>query len=255
MAISLNLGISAQATGTVDVITATYAVAPTLSDREILFLRTSGPNLTTTPTFDPNGLGAKTIVKQGGSALAVGDLIGDVILMYNSTSTQWELLNVHVPFIKDKTIILNTTQVSHTGTVAKTVKFTQSIPASTFTANDKINMDLFLTAVGGAGVKTIEVYLNTTADLAGSPVLIGTYATNNLRYGLLYNYWVDSATTMKSFKSGAENSSTFWGSTNSGTGTFTVDFAVEQFLVIAFTLANAGDTLNLQAISLERKRV
>ena len=73
MAIDINLGLSAEATGTVDVITATYSPAPTLVDRKILFLRTLGTNLTTTPTFNPNGLGALTIVKQGGVALAVGD--------------------------------------------------------------------------------------------------------------------------------------------------------------------------------------
>lgn len=91
--IDVNLGLSATATGTVDVITATYSPAPTLVDRKILFLRTSGTNTVTTPTFNPNSLGAKTIVKQGGEALVVGDLVGDVVLMYNATSTQWELLN------------------------------------------------------------------------------------------------------------------------------------------------------------------
>lgn len=96
MAIDVNLGLSAAATGTVDVITATYSPAPTLVDRKILFLRTAGTNTTTTPTFNPNSLGAKTIVKQGGAALVAGDLVGDAILMYNATSTQWELLNPRV---------------------------------------------------------------------------------------------------------------------------------------------------------------
>ena|SRR3990167_4819849 len=99
MAIDINLGLSAEATGTVDVITATYSPAPTLVDRKILFLRTLGTNLTTTPTFNPNGLGALTIVKQGGVALAVGDLKGDVILMYNLANTQWELINPLVPIV------------------------------------------------------------------------------------------------------------------------------------------------------------
>jgi len=98
MAIDIAIGLSAAATGTVDVITATYSPAPTLVDRKILFLRTSGTNTVTTPTFNPNALGAKTIVKQGGVALAVGDLKGDVILMYNLATTQWELIN---PIVKE----------------------------------------------------------------------------------------------------------------------------------------------------------
>jgi len=91
MANILNLGLSAVATG-VDTITATYSPAITLTDRRIVYLRTAGTNATTTPTFNPNGLGAQTITKGGGSALAVGDLDGDVILMYDLTNTNWELL-------------------------------------------------------------------------------------------------------------------------------------------------------------------
>jgi hypothetical protein len=88
----INLGLSALATGTVDVITATYSPAPTLVDKKILFLRTSGANTTTTPTFSPNGLTAYVITKNGGDALVVGDLDGDVTLMYDSANTRWELL-------------------------------------------------------------------------------------------------------------------------------------------------------------------
>ena len=79
----LNIGFSAVATGTADVITATYSPAITLSDKRIAFLRTVTPNTTTTPTFNPNGLGAQTITKNNGDPLAVGDLDGVVILMYD----------------------------------------------------------------------------------------------------------------------------------------------------------------------------
>jgi len=92
MANILNLGLSAVATGTVDGITATYSPAITLTDRRIVYLRTLGTNTVTAPTFNPNGLGAQTITKGGGSALAVGDLDGDVILMYDLANTNWELL-------------------------------------------------------------------------------------------------------------------------------------------------------------------
>ena len=53
-------------------------------------------NATTTPTFSPNGLTARTIVKTGGNALAAGDIVGDgheLILRYLLASTRWELLN------------------------------------------------------------------------------------------------------------------------------------------------------------------
>jgi hypothetical protein len=86
----------ATASGTVDVITATYTSTITLSDMTIVAIVASGANTSTTPTFAPNGLTAHTIVKNGGSALAVGDIAaaGMVCLLeYNLSNTRWELLN------------------------------------------------------------------------------------------------------------------------------------------------------------------
>jgi hypothetical protein len=53
---------------------------------------TVGTNTTTTPTFNLNGLGAYTIVKQGG-ALRVANMPKIAELQYNATLTQWILLN------------------------------------------------------------------------------------------------------------------------------------------------------------------
>ena len=83
--------------GAADAITATYSPAITgLVDGQICFVRATAANATTTPTFSPNGLTARTIVKDGGSALVAGDIAGDgheLILRYNLAGTQWELLN------------------------------------------------------------------------------------------------------------------------------------------------------------------
>lgn len=83
--------------GTADVITATYSPAITaLVDGQECTFRASAANTSTTPTFSPNGLTARTIVKNGGSALAVGDIAAaghEVILKYLLASTRWELLN------------------------------------------------------------------------------------------------------------------------------------------------------------------
>src|SRR3990167_7145268 len=321
MAIDINLGLSAEATGTVDVITATYSPAPTLVDRKILFLRTLGTNLTTTPTFNPNGLGALTIVKQGGVALAVGDLKGDVILMYNLANTQWELINPLVPIVtgtntgdetaarigtivnaatdlptpldadkvgiwdslnslykavtwanikvtlkayfdtvyapvnKDKTIGITTTPISHTGTLTETYIYGIPIPVGTYITNDRLYQEILVRAVGGGGIKTIRTYFNTTNNLAGTPVLFSTYFTNNLLYSFGRNAYLNSPTTMKSYLLSTTNAAWFSGSSNSSMGTFTVDFTVQQYLVISFQLANAADTIYLESLILQRNRL
>src|SRR5574343_168653 len=87
--------------GTADAITATYSPAITaLVDGQLCCVRATAANATTTPTFAPNGLTARDIVKDGGDAVAVGDIVGDgheLILRYDLTNTRWELLNPKNP--------------------------------------------------------------------------------------------------------------------------------------------------------------
>lgn len=83
--------------GTVDAITAAFSPAiTTLVDGQICCFRASGANTITTPSFSPNGLTARTITRQGGTALQVGDISGalfEVLLRYNLANTRWEMLN------------------------------------------------------------------------------------------------------------------------------------------------------------------
>ena len=91
--------------GTADAITASYAIPiTTLVDGQLCYVRATAANATTTPTFSPSALTARTIVKQGGAALAPGDIAGDgheLIFRYDLANTRWELLNpkaTTVPF-------------------------------------------------------------------------------------------------------------------------------------------------------------
>lgn len=83
--------------GTADAITASYTIPITaLVDGQLCFVRATAANATTTPTFSPDGITARTIVKNGGSALVAGDIAGvghELILRYLLASTRWELLN------------------------------------------------------------------------------------------------------------------------------------------------------------------
>jgi hypothetical protein len=87
----------AAAGGSSDIITATYTPAITsLVSGLTLYLRATSANTTTTPTFSPNSLTAKTIVKVNNQALAAGDIAGAghiLILQYDATNGVWELAN------------------------------------------------------------------------------------------------------------------------------------------------------------------
>lgn len=97
--------------GTADAITAAYAIPVTaLVDGQVCFVRAANANATTTPTFSPSGLTARTIVKNGGQALAAGDIFGtghELVLRYYLASTRWELLN---PTVKSSVAVTNAAQ-------------------------------------------------------------------------------------------------------------------------------------------------
>ena len=83
--------------GSADTITASYTPAnAALADGLILGFRAIAANATTTPSFNADALGAKTIVKQGGAPLAPGDIPGplaECMIRYNAANARWELLN------------------------------------------------------------------------------------------------------------------------------------------------------------------
>lgn len=90
---------AAQAAGTVDAITATFEppfTSAELQDGTLVLVEAAGANTSTTPTFSPDGLTARTITKNGGQALVAGDIRAaghKLLLAYDLSSTRWELLN------------------------------------------------------------------------------------------------------------------------------------------------------------------
>jgi hypothetical protein len=63
---------------------------------------------------------------------------------------------------------------THTGT-ANTVKYTQLIPANTFVAGDVVRITYRTAKTGTANSMTLRIYANTTPDLTGSPILLGSH--------------------------------------------------------------------------------
>jgi hypothetical protein len=86
----------AAASGTVDAITADFTPNVTVANGLIVAVSSTGTNTVTNPTFTPDGGTSRTITKNGGSALAIGDLPaagGIMLLGYDSANTRYELLN------------------------------------------------------------------------------------------------------------------------------------------------------------------
>jgi len=186
------------------------------------------------------------------------------LLMFNTTNNRYEFYNhadtsykrLLIPEdVGNVTVLLTTTPSSHTGNTNETIVYSDEIAGETFTTNDKMYQELLLTSIGLNGVKTIRTYFNTTNDLSGSPILISIYFSNNLLYSLLSSFSVDSTSSMKSYKLGTTNLSTYWGSSNSAMGTFSIDFTVKQFFIVTVQLANSLDIIKLETAFLNRYRL
>lgn len=104
---------SATGSGTVSAITADFTPNLTLTDKQLCIVTSVGANITTTPTFSPDGVTARTIVKYGGQALALGNTgaVGfPMLLQYDLTNTRWELMNpaTNVPIASLAEIVAGT---------------------------------------------------------------------------------------------------------------------------------------------------
>jgi hypothetical protein len=85
----------AVAGGTANALTASYTLTTTtLKDGQLFYVRAATANTTTTPTFSPDGLTARTITANGGGALPVGAWAqhSEIVLRYNLANTRYEFV-------------------------------------------------------------------------------------------------------------------------------------------------------------------
>lgn len=89
--------VSATAGGTADALTGIFSPTVTsITNGMALAVRAGSANATTTPTFSPDGLTAKTIVKGAGAALVAGDIAGAghwIVLRYDQVLDKWVMQN------------------------------------------------------------------------------------------------------------------------------------------------------------------
>ena len=84
------------AAGTADALTADFVTNVVLAEGVTICIKAASANATTTPTLNVDGTGAKTIVKDSGSALGAGDIAGSrhrLIFKYDASNTVWVLMN------------------------------------------------------------------------------------------------------------------------------------------------------------------
>jgi hypothetical protein len=73
-------------------------------------------------------------------------------------------------------IYKSTTDAGNYSGATNTVVYTQAVPANTFAAGNIIRVNYRTRKTGGGGTQTLRIYVNTTANLSGTPILVGSFA-------------------------------------------------------------------------------
>jgi hypothetical protein len=231
------------AAGTGDAVTAIYTPANTaLTDGLLLSWRALGPNTLTNPTFAPDGLTAHVITKNGGQALAPGDVsaaLSEMITRYNLANSRWELLNPTTRTSLPQTSLASAS-TTDLGSVASTnILVTGTTGISSLGSSASINNPLYTVQFQGAltltynavslilpGAQNISVsagdravfeYLGSgnwtclfyqrvngqTISMAGATTSIASATTTDLGTTLSNSVAISGTTTITSFGSSA----------------------------------------------------
>jgi len=207
VAVALYKGIAA---GTADTITSVLSPTLTaLTDGVIAFVRASGANTVTTPTFNPDSLGGRTITKKGNQPLVAGDIFGAdhvLILQRNVANDTWELLN---PAKTDAASIDNlslspvvqivNTQTGAVATGVGAIPVDNSIPQNT--EGDEY-MSLAITPKKIGNILKVDVVINlgaTISDPIITAALFRDSIANALTAHIISNSQMDNSSGTLSF--------------------------------------------------------
>jgi hypothetical protein len=138
-----------------------------------------------------------------------------------------------------------TDTAGYTG-IANTAVFTQLIAANTYAINDILRVTYRTRKTGGNGNQTLRIYVNATADLTGTPILIGGYQNAGAN-GFLVNQMVrhlaikSSTNNTEVYLANGVGVSTDYGLYNAVT-TCAIDWTTAKYFVFAIQSTSLTDT-------------
>lgn len=139
----------------------------------------------------------------------------------------------------------STTDTAGYSATANTAIYTQLIAANTYAIGDILRVTYRTRKTGVAGTQTLRIYVNVTADLVGTPILIGGFAS-----GGAISFLVNQMVRHLAIKSSTNNTevylatglgvSTDYGLYNAVT-TCAIDWTVNKYFVFAIQQTSATD--------------
>ena len=166
-------------------------------------------------------------------------------------------VNGTVESIEDKNITVGsiTTSSSHTGDTNITLLGYITIPANTYQNGDIFDV-YCLTGKATANSDTTRLYLNTTNALDGSEILIATRTSSSFQKGFSRYFGVRTGSMIgnPSPSASGSDSSMIAGNVTTANRTISIDFTVDQYLLITTKLTNTADVNVLDFAYLKRYR-
>jgi len=146
----------------------------------------------------------------------------------------------------------STTDGIATSTNNITLSLSQLITGGTFVVGDIIRFYCRMRATGVIAIKTMRVYVNTTNDLLGTPVLVATYAAGvavtfqQIKRDLVIKSATNTESTAVSTNIATDDSASNTFSTSN------IDWTTDKYIIFTNQRANAGDTLLTSFYTIEK---
>ena len=150
---------------------------------------------------------------------------------------------LNIPQYASPVIYKSTTDAGAFLSIVNTAVYTQLIAANTYAIGDIIRVNFRARKTGTAGIQTLRIYVNATADLSGTPLLVGQYRgiANNTIFQMQRHLVIKSSTANTEVFSTATTAS-FTDFAQDVPSTIVIDWTATKYFVFALQNASALDT-------------
>lgn len=177
--------------------------------------------------------------------------------VYSSNISRWIRTGVTRTSLETKvtSIMVKTTPIALTGTTSETVIYTQIINPNGLIANDIIDISCRWKKNNLGGQSYGRLYLNTSPDLTGSPVILGQLFQNSRNFHFSRTISIETQTKLTVLTSGSINIATDVRTESSVTTDITgINLANTYYFVFSMQNDDASDTSTSQGVRINLSR-
>jgi hypothetical protein len=139
-----------------------------------------------------------------------------------------------------------------TGTTANTVTYTQEIAAGTFATGNVIRTMWRARKIGVGGTMSMRIYVNSTPDLSGSPLLIGVYTGLNGIYAAMERHAAIKSSSVTEIMATSFSFQTDLGVLTTIVSNINPDWTATRYIVFALQNTSAADQSFLSFSTIEQ---